>query len=175
MLNLQTAAINIKPNGGGAPNASLDRWKGRCRAGGAGLRGRFRPETGLLVMFGIDSQGYSSPESAPSGCLSGECRNFRGEQQSGTARDRTDAEIPAMIVCKRSVRLLMRRADTSLYVVHRRVSCSSSGAIACLPERVVALVHKCHYGLLRNPVRCAARERTRALAALTEGMLDRNV
>ena len=42
-----------------------------------GHGGRFRSGTGLLVLFGDGRQSCSSPESAPAGRLSGECRSGR--------------------------------------------------------------------------------------------------
>jgi len=46
-------------------------------AGATGHGGRFRSGTGLLVLFGDGRQSCSSPESAPAGRLSGECRSGR--------------------------------------------------------------------------------------------------
>jgi hypothetical protein len=46
-------------------------------AGTTGHRGRFKPGTGLLTLIGDGRQSYSSPESAPAGRPSGECRSDR--------------------------------------------------------------------------------------------------
>src|SRR3954454_5510230 len=75
MLNLkaEAAAAIEEPDGQTVSEVSLNGRILRCRADAAGHCGRLRPETGLLALFGVRSQGHSVPESAPSGCPSGEC------------------------------------------------------------------------------------------------------
>jgi len=58
----------------GAPKMRADGHVWICRAGTTRHPGRFRPETSLLELFGDGRQGYSAPESTPTGPLSEECR-----------------------------------------------------------------------------------------------------
>ncbi len=69
-------------NGSGAPKMPDDGYMWICRAGTTSHRGRFRPGTSLLGLFGDGRQGYSAPESTPAGRLSGECR-FRDVRATG--------------------------------------------------------------------------------------------
>jgi len=61
-------------NGSGAPKMPADGYVWICRAGTTSHRGRVRPGTSLLGLFGDGRQGYSAPESTPAGPLSAECR-----------------------------------------------------------------------------------------------------
>ena len=61
-------------NGSGAPKMPADGYVWICRASTTSHRGRVRPGTSLLGLFGDGRQGYSAPESTPAGPLSGECR-----------------------------------------------------------------------------------------------------
>ena len=74
MLSLAAEAVTVEPDGRGAPDASLDGRKWRCRAGATGDRGRFRQETGLLMLFRDGPQGYSSLGGPLARLRSGECR-----------------------------------------------------------------------------------------------------
>jgi hypothetical protein len=58
MLRLEAEAVTGEPNGRGAPNISRHGRKRLCRAGVTGSRGRFRQETGLLMLFRDGPQGY---------------------------------------------------------------------------------------------------------------------
>src|SRR3954464_12196044 len=75
MLNLkaEAAAAIEEPDGQTVSEVSLNGRISRCRADTAGHCSRLGPKTGLLALFGVRSQGHSFPESAPSGCPSGEC------------------------------------------------------------------------------------------------------
>ena len=59
MLSLGADAVTVEPDGRGAPNPSLHGRTWPCRAGVNGGRGRFRQETGLLMLFGDGPQGYA--------------------------------------------------------------------------------------------------------------------
>jgi hypothetical protein len=59
MLNLRAETVTVEPDGRGAPNISRHGRKRPCRAGVTGGRGRFRQETGLLMLFRDGPQGYS--------------------------------------------------------------------------------------------------------------------
>ena len=61
-------------NGSGAPKMPADGYVWICRASTTSHRGRVRPGTSLLGLFGDGRQGYSAPESTPAGPLSGKCR-----------------------------------------------------------------------------------------------------
>ena len=74
MLSLGAEAVTVEPDGRGAPNASLHGRKWPCRAGVTGGRGRFRQETGLLMLFRDGPQGYSSLGGPLARLQSGECR-----------------------------------------------------------------------------------------------------
>jgi len=65
MLSRHTEATTVNPDGRGAPDASFGERKRRCRAGVNGGRGRFRQETGLLMLFRDGPQGYPPLKSAP--------------------------------------------------------------------------------------------------------------
>jgi hypothetical protein len=58
MLSWHTQATTANPDGRGAPNISRHGRKRLCRAGVTGSRGRFRQETGLLMLFRDGPQGY---------------------------------------------------------------------------------------------------------------------
>jgi hypothetical protein len=58
MLSPQAVAVTAEPDGRGAPNISRHGRKRLCRAGVTGSRGRFRQETGLLMLFRDGPQGY---------------------------------------------------------------------------------------------------------------------
>ena len=62
MLSLGPEAVTVEPDRRGAPNASLHGRKWPCRAGVNGRRGRFRQETGLLMLFRDGPQGYFPSE-----------------------------------------------------------------------------------------------------------------
>src|SRR5215204_64357 len=74
MLSRHTEATTSNPEGRGASDASVDGRKRHYRAGTTGHQGRFRQETGLLILFGDGPRDYSSLGSAPAGLRSGECR-----------------------------------------------------------------------------------------------------
>jgi hypothetical protein len=58
MLRLEAEAVTAEPDGRDAPNISRHGRKRLCRAGVTGSRGRFRQETGLLMLFRDGPQGY---------------------------------------------------------------------------------------------------------------------
>ena len=60
MLNPRAEAPAANPDGRRAPEVSLDEQMRWCRTGTRGSRGRIRQETGLLVLFGVRRQGYST-------------------------------------------------------------------------------------------------------------------
>jgi hypothetical protein len=76
MLSLGPEAVAVEPDGRGAPNASLHGRKWPCQAGVNGGRGRFRQETGLLMLFRDGPQGYSSLGGPLARLRSGECRSI---------------------------------------------------------------------------------------------------
>jgi hypothetical protein len=62
MLSRQAEAVMLERDGGGAPVVSLD-WQTRWyRTGTSGHWGRLRQKTGLLVLFGVRLQRYSTYE-----------------------------------------------------------------------------------------------------------------
>ena len=52
----------LERDGGGAPEVSLDGQTPWYRTGTSGHWGRLRQKTGLLVLFGVRRQGYSTYE-----------------------------------------------------------------------------------------------------------------
>jgi len=62
MLSRQPEAVMLEGDGGGAPEVSLDGQTRWYRTGTSGHRGRLRQKTGLLVLFGVGRQGYSTYE-----------------------------------------------------------------------------------------------------------------
>ena len=59
MLSRHTEATTVNPDGRGAPDASFGERKRPCRVGVNGGWGRFRQETGLLMLFRDGPQGYA--------------------------------------------------------------------------------------------------------------------
>ena len=57
--NAEAAAAIEEPDGRIVSEVSLSGRISRCRADTAGHCGRLRPETGLLALFGVRSQGHS--------------------------------------------------------------------------------------------------------------------
>jgi hypothetical protein len=76
MLNTKADAVIAEPDGRGAPNASRHGRRRPCRAGVTGGRGRFRQETGLLMLLRVGPKGYPPLESATVRPQSGECRSI---------------------------------------------------------------------------------------------------
>jgi hypothetical protein len=62
MLNPRAGAPAANPDGRSAPEVSLDEQMRWYRTGTGGNRGRIRQGTGLLVLFGVRRQGYSTYE-----------------------------------------------------------------------------------------------------------------
>jgi hypothetical protein len=62
MLSRQVEAVKLERDGRGAPEVSLDGQTRWYRTGTSGHWGRLRPETGLLVLFGVRRQGFSPYE-----------------------------------------------------------------------------------------------------------------
>ncbi len=62
MLNPRAGAPAANPDGRSAPEVSLDGQTPWHRTGTSGHRGRLRQKTGLLVLFGVRRQGYSTYE-----------------------------------------------------------------------------------------------------------------
>jgi hypothetical protein len=60
MLNPRAGAPAANPDGRSTPEVSLDGRMWWYRTGTRGHRGRIRQETGLLVLFGVRRQGYST-------------------------------------------------------------------------------------------------------------------
>jgi hypothetical protein len=74
MLMSKAEAVMLDLDGSGAPKMPADGHVWIYRPGRTSHRGRFKPGTSLLGLFGDGRQGYSAPESTPGGALSGECR-----------------------------------------------------------------------------------------------------
>jgi hypothetical protein len=62
MLSRQVEAVMLERDGGGAPEVSLDGQTRWYRTGTSDNWGRLRQKTGLLVLFGVRRQGYSTYE-----------------------------------------------------------------------------------------------------------------
>ena len=62
MLSRQAEAAMLDLNGSGTPKMPADGHVWICRAAMISHRGRFRPGTSLLGLFGEGRQGYSAPE-----------------------------------------------------------------------------------------------------------------
>jgi hypothetical protein len=76
MLRLEAEAVTGEPNGRGAPAPQLVSGGRRYRARTTGDRGRFRHETGLLMLVGDGPKGYSSLGGAPAGLRTGKFRIY---------------------------------------------------------------------------------------------------
>ena len=84
MLSLGADAVTVEPDGGGAPDASLHGRKWPCRAGVNGGRGRFRQETGHLMLIIDGTQGHSSLGGPLARLRSGKCRIIGGNIDDAT-------------------------------------------------------------------------------------------
>ena len=62
MLSVRAEAVMLERDGGGAPEVSLDGQTRWYRTGTSGNWGRLRQKTGLLVLFGVRRQAYSTYE-----------------------------------------------------------------------------------------------------------------
>ena len=62
MLSRQAEAVMLERDGGGASEVSLDGQARWYRTGTSGNWSRLRQKTGLLVLFGVRRQGYSTHE-----------------------------------------------------------------------------------------------------------------
>src|ERR687894_149344 len=74
MLSPRAQAPTANPDGGSAPEVSLGGQTRWYRTGTSRNRGRLRQKTGLLMLFGVGRQSYSTYQMRADGCLSGECR-----------------------------------------------------------------------------------------------------
>src|SRR3954471_4038411 len=69
MLNPRAGAPAANPDGRSAPEVSLDGQTPWHRTGTSDNWGRLRQKTGLLVLFGVRRQGYSTYEMRADGLL----------------------------------------------------------------------------------------------------------